>query len=342
VKNLEKQRKCTSSESKKKIAIRALSLLGKKSLKAIETAKKLILDEKIESEVGHEALTYYVKNWNDIVHPGILALACEAIGGNAEEALPMQVVVLYLAAATDLHDDIIDGSKVKNDKLTVFGKYGKDIALLLGNAMMIKGFILLYDYGKNLDPVTFKNIVHIIKTDLFDLGNAHLREVDLKGKIEVSPESYMQILEKKASIIRVNAKIGAVLGGGSPEEVRALARYGEILGMLLELREEFIDTFEPKELENRMKNEILPLPILLTFKNPKTKRRILNILSKPKISEDDAQVIVEYIFKDRQVKKLREHMQKLGNEALKIVSTIRKNRAAEDLDLLIRAALEDI
>lgn len=332
-----------SRVDKQKIMIKVLNILQQKSSRAIDEAKNQILAEKIESKRARKALEYYVKNWNDTTHPGILALACEAVGGNIVKAVPMQVVMLYLTAAMDLHDDVVDQSKVKNGKPTVFGKYGKDISLLLGNAMMINGFTLLCDCGKELTSEAFRTVTRIIQTSLFDIGNAHLLETDLKGEVDIKPMRYLTILEKKASIIETHTKIGAIIGGGSLDEIKALTRYGKILGMLISIREEFIDVFEPKELQNRMRNEILPLPLLYAFKNSGVKSELLNILSKPKVSDADADKVIECIFQDKNVKKLNDYMETLAEEATKIIlSTVKDKQAIENLSLLIKGSLEDI
>ncbi len=321
--------------------IKVLDLLQQKSIKALEKAKKLILSEKIESKRAREALKYYVKNWNDTTHPGLLALACEAVGGNIEKIEPMQIVMLYLTAAMDLHDDIIDESKVKNGKTTVFGKYGKDITLLLGNAMMIKGFTFLLDYSKKLNPKTLQAILKVIKDSFFNVGNAHLLEIDFKNK-EVSPVHYLRILERKASLLEAHMTIGAILGEGNVEEIKTMKLYGKNLGILISLREEFIDIFEPEELKNRMKSEILPLPLLYAFINPHIKNKMLKILSKPKISSKDTEKIIECTFRDKNVKKLKNYMRKLAKEAFCAIKEIKNKQIRKDLTLLIQGSLEDL
>jgi len=329
-------------KSQKKLMIKVLNLLQKNSIRALEKAKKLVLNEKIESKKARKALEYYVKNWNDTTHPGILALACKAVGGNIKRAEQMQIALLYLSAAIDLLDDVLDKSKVKNGKPTVFGKYGQDVTLLLSNAMMIKGFTFLCSCSKEFAPEILEAIKDTIKAYLFELGNANLLEMDLKGKVDVSPELCLSILEKKAASIAVHIKVGAIIGGGSSEEIRALTTYGRILGMLIVLREEFIDVFEPDELKNRMRNEILPAPILYAFKDHETKNKILHILSKPKVvSEKDALEIVEYVLKDKNVEELRKNLKHLARTAIKSIANFKKT-PKRYLTLLIKGALEDI
>jgi len=325
-----------------RVMIKVLDILRRKSRQAIIKAKKMILAENIESKNAREALQYYLRNWDDTTHPGVLALACEAVGGKIEDATPMQIVILYLTAAMDLHDDLIDQSKTKNGRPTVFGKYGRNMSLLLGNAMMIKGYTLMFDYSRMLSTEVSDAIVHTLQTYLFEIGNAHLLEIDIRRKTHVSPASYFAILEKKSSIIEANARLGAIIGGASSEETRNITRYGQILGILIALREEFIDIFEPKELQNRMKNEILPLPLLYALDDVEAKDHILNILSKPKISEQDTIEIVEYVFRSKRVKKLRTYAQDLAKQALEIALNARESATRKNLVTIIRGALEDI
>jgi geranylgeranyl pyrophosphate synthase len=338
----EECKKGTSNRvARHRVMIKVLDILGRKSRHAIIEAKKMILAENIESKNARKALQYYSRNWDDTTHPGILALACEAVGGKIEDAIPMQIVILYFTAALDLHDDIIDQSKTKNGRPTVFGKYGSNISLLLGDAMMIKGYTLMFDYSQALSTEISDTIAHALETYFFEIGNAHLLEIDIR-KTEVSPATYFAILEKKSSIIEANARLGAIIGGASLEEIRNITRFGQILGILIALREEFIDIFEPKELQNRMKNEILPLPLLYALDQARTKDRILSIISQPKISEQGTREIVEYVFRSRHVKELLTHAEGLAEEALEIVRNLRETKARTNLTTIINGALEDI
>ena len=337
-----KRKKAEKALKNEKLMNKVLNILRKRSIKALQIARKQILTMNLEGGKARKALEYYAANWDDITHPGILSLACEAVGGNPDEARPMQVVTLLLTAAMDIHDDIVDQSKIKNGRPTIFGKFDKDIALLLGDAVLLKGFTLLYRYGEGFPPETMRAIINTIENNFFEVGNAHLLETDLRGKLDVIPAKYLHVLEMKASNIAVHAQIGAILGRGSAAEIRTLGKYGKILGTLATLREEFIDVFEPEELRNRMKNECLPLPILYAFKNPHAKETILNILSKSRISKEDAEKIVNIVFEAKTVKGLRKQMQHLAKEALRSISEVQNQRIKSCFTLLIQGALEDL
>jgi geranylgeranyl pyrophosphate synthase len=317
-------------------------LLEEKSQKSLEIAKKEILQEKMECKEINDAFRYYVRNWNDVVHPGLLSIACEAVGGSADETIPIQVVMLLLTAAVDVHDDIIDESKTKYGKPTVFGRFGKDIALLVGDAFLMKALVLLHKLEKQFSREKMDAIWNIINSRFFELGNAEALEASLRGNIDVSPEECFQILKMKASTFEAHMHIGAIVGGGEPDIVDLLANYGRTLGILVSIREDFIDVFEPDELQNRIKNECLPLPILYAFKNSQTKKIILDYLSKPEISDKDAERIVDIIFKEENVKMFRNKVKHLAEETCNSISSIPNKNLNFQMKILIKGVVEDL
>ena len=330
-------------KANEKIMSKVLAVLKERSVKAHGLCRKQLLTMKIESPKAREALEYYVKNWNDITHPGILSLACEAVGGKLETAIPMQAVMLLLSAAIDIHDDIIDQSKFKNGKPTVFGKFGEEIALLIGDALFLKGFIVLNEQSNHFPSETMRKILSTIENSFSEFGNAHLREIDFKKKLEISPDEYLYILESKGATIEVHARIGAIIGRGSDEEIEAIGRYAKILGTLIAIREDFIDIFEPVELQNRIKNECLPLPVLYAFGNPKVKEIIVSLGSSSKNSKELTEKLVEIVFEDENAQKLIKIMEAFSEEAVDRINQLKMNEYLRDtLCLLIRGTLEDL
>lgn len=119
------------------------TLLIKRSKKAVEQARQVILQENIKNETLHEALRYFMEEfWYDASHPSLLSLSCEAVGGDTNATIDVGTAFVLLAGAADIHDDVIDQS-LNKDKMTVFGKFGKDIAIISGNVLWLKGMLML-------------------------------------------------------------------------------------------------------------------------------------------------------------------------------------------------------
>lgn len=315
--------------------------LKKRSKKALEFAKKCILAEKTEYRELRNALEHYVSNWNEFTHPGLFSLACEAVGGDPDTFVQIQAAISMIAAAFDIHDDIIDNSEAKHGISTVFGKFGKDIAVLLGNAFMIEGFTL---FGKSLEDSRQEKakVYETLKMLLFELGNAHALELDLKRRVDVAPEKYVQIVKMKAASIEADIRIGAILGGGTSAQVEALAKYARTLGLLATLREEFIDVFEIEELNQRISNEYLPIPVLYAMQDKDSRRKIKKLLSKGKVTDNDIDELIHVVFEARNVKKLEKEMKELVAESMFLASKIKDYKLRNQFRKLVSSTLEDL
>ena len=325
-----------------KLIEKATRILQQRSAKAIAIAKKMILSEKVECREINEAFEYYAKNWNDYLHPGLISLACEAVNGNPDDSIPIQIAMLLLNAAIDIHDDIIDESKTKYGIPTLFGKFGKDVALLAGDAFLIKALTYLHKLEEKSSAQKINAIWDIINDQFFELGDAEALEASLKGNVNISPEKCLHILEKKASSFEAHTRIGAVIGDGRQSEIDRLGNYGKALGILTFVREDFIDIFESDELQNRVKNECLPLPMLYAFKNPQTKKTVMEILSKPKISDKGTERIVDIIFEEKNVKMFKNKIRLLAKKTLKDISEVQNQNAKAQIQILIKAVVGDL
>src|SRR3989337_2793844 len=139
-------------------------IFKKRGTKALEMARKEILQEKIECKEAREALTYFMTQyWHDLARPSLLSLVCEAVGGDPELTTPIAIPMTLISGAIDIHDDIIDQSKRKYGRPTIFGKYGKDVALLVGDAFLFKGLTLLNKATENgISPEKMRIIIDIV------------------------------------------------------------------------------------------------------------------------------------------------------------------------------------
>lgn len=326
-----------------KLAEKALAILNQKSEKALKKAKELILKERFRCQKAREALKYYVSTWNDITRPGVLALAHEAVGGKPREVIPLQTAMLFIDAAMDIHDDIIDKSTIKGLKKTLYGKFGEETALLIGNAFLVKGFNQLYKTTERLPLNRKQRIIDAVKSFLFEVIDAHIQENILaSNKWEAKSTEYLKILEQKSADLEGHMCVGAIFGGGSTQEIKALGTYGKHLGILLTIRSDFIDIYEPDELRNRVKHECLPLPLLYSLENEVSSSKVRQILSKEEIGEDEANELLEIIYSTPYMSALKNYMKNAKQKALKSLRDLSKGKIRDILTFFIDSALEDL
>jgi geranylgeranyl pyrophosphate synthase len=316
--------------------------LKKRSKKGLEFAKQVLQAERIEHPKLREALEHYITHWNDFMHPGLFSIACEAVGGDPDVVAPTQAAIAMMAAAFDVHDDIIDKSKVKHKIPTVYGKFGAEMALLLGNAFLIEGFKLFVDSSVILPKEKENRALETFKRLLFEVGNAHALEVGLKERKNVAPNDYLRITEMKAAGIEADMHLGALFGGGEDAEVEVLARLGRILGILATLRDDLIDVFDIEELRQRISVQDLPLPLLFAMQDQEAKGKVMNIISKPKITKSDVAELVDVTLEAESVVKLKDKMQLLIGEGLNLTNNLPKAKLRSKLQALLSFMLEDL
>lgn len=293
-------------------------LFEQKGTKALEAAKQTVLKERIESQEVKEALNYFMTEcWHDIARPGVLALVCESIGGRPRDTISIAIPLILIGGATDIHDDIIDESQTKYGKPTVYGKFGKNVAILAGDALFFKGLTMLNDASPN-DP----EISDIIKNTFFELGDAEALELQLRKKPSISPEQYLSIIRKKAADVEAHTRIAAIIGGAKGKVIDALGNFGRILGMLIILKDDYIDSREHEELIHRIQKEHLPMPLLYALSDSKADASLTKLLHAREITAKDTRMLEALIQRSKGYQKTAQLMNGLIRAAEKQITQI--------------------
>jgi len=325
--------------SQEEIIEQVEKLLEERGRKGLELARKEILQEEIECKEVREALHYFITQyWHDTARPALLSLVCEAVGGDPDITIPIAAGMTLISGATDIHDDIIDLSEIKESRQTVLGKFGKEVALLAGDALLFKGFTLLIKaIKKRVTAEKMTAAIDVVQKMFFEMGDAEALELQFRGRMDVPPEEYLHIVRKKAADVEACTRLSAIIGGGSEKEIDALGEYGRMLGMIFILRDDFTDIVDFEEFLHRLKKECLPLPILFALQNPGIKDNMLAIFSKEKVTEGDAKMILNIIREANALQQLRKLLEEIAANAYSSIKNIQVNRRY--LEMLIEAVI---
>lgn len=326
---------------KKSLVVQTVALLRKRGQKSLEIARQSVQQEEIRHKPLGDALRYFADEaFPDIMHPGLLSVYCEAVGGNPDETIQVGGAMTLLVAAADIHDDLVDESTIKNGKPTVLGKYGKDVAILVGDAFLIKGLYILHEATARL-PIDNKNaILNLTKQAFFDLSSAEAEEATLRGNVDLSWRDYFDLIKRKTAVSEATAKIGAILGNGTAREVQTLGEIGYLIGLLSTIRDEFIDVFQPDELANRLTKEIPPLPVLNVFQDPDRKNQILQLFKQGKLTKKRTEKIVSIVMEAKQTEELKKEMRFFIEKGLQ--SVLSQKGVKKPLRMLLESTIEDL
>ena len=320
----------------RKLAESVRQLLEDKGREALDVAKRRVFKETTYCREVKDALKHFFGYWDDLARPSLISISCEAVGGDPKITIPFAASMTLICGAADVHDDIIDKSKRKLSHSTIFGKFGQDIALLVGDALFFKGSLILQKASARIHPKKVARVQETIENFIFEMGNAEALELKLRRNINVKIKDYLHLVKMKAADIEACARIGAILGNGSDVQIDALGRYGRMLGVIIILRDDLADMVDYEEAPIRFKNEALPLPILIALKNTKAKSQIAPILLKQKIRKKDIEIISEIVHNAGAIENAKKIIKEMYTTARSYLQIIPNNKY---LKMLAEAAL---
>jgi geranylgeranyl pyrophosphate synthase len=257
----------------------------------VKSAFADVANAEIPSATARSALMSFSERWKDYSRAALMVMCCEAVGGDPAAVMPAAKALVLSGGAFDLHDDIVDGSMLRTDKgiQTTLGRYGQNVTMLAGDALLIEGLSQLYLLSKQMPLERVGEIVRTIKNGLYELGSAEVDELELVHNANVTPDVYLRIVRMKAADVESYTRVGAMAGGGSAEEIDALGTFGRMLGMAVILRDDIEDTFNDKrELFSRIAKESLPLPLIYSLDDPCCVEKITEIQATGAPAELDA------------------------------------------------------
>ncbi|TKY70484.1 Geranylgeranyl pyrophosphate synthase [Spatholobus suberectus] len=214
---------------------------------ALEAAIVLKKPEKI-----HEAMRYTLLAGGKRVSPVLCIAACEIVGGSEDTAMPAACAVEMIHAMSLIHDDLpcMDNDDLRRGKPTNHKVFGEDVAVLAGDALLAFAFEHVAVSMKGVSP---SRVVRAIGELAKSIGAEGLVagqavDIDSEGLSNVGLERLEFIhLHKTAALLEAAAVLGAIVGGGSDEEVERLRKFARCIGLLFQVVDDILDVTKSSE-----------------------------------------------------------------------------------------------
>jgi geranylgeranyl diphosphate synthase type II len=150
-----------------------------------------------------------------------------------------------------IHDDLpaMDDAATRRGRPSCHARFGEAVAILAGDALQTLAFEVLAGGIEGIEAreaaVTLR-VARLIAEAAGPAGMAGGQAIDIAWSNEhVTEVKDSQLLRmhsmKTGALIRVACEAGAVLGGGTDEQVAALRRYGEHLGSAFQIHDDVLD-----------------------------------------------------------------------------------------------------
>ena len=196
-----------------------------------------ILDSELElyAESEFKEPLKYALNGGKRIRPIILLLASECVGEIDDNTFAAACAIEFLHTESVIHDDIIDNETLRRQKDPFHIKYGYNTSVLTGDFVL--GLILNIASRINNPRVT-KNLA----TTAMMMSEGEVIESRLETSEDVTFDDYLKVIEyKTATAFETASRLGAIISGGSEEEIESLADYGKNIGIAYQIRDDLLD-----------------------------------------------------------------------------------------------------
>lgn len=218
---------------RKNIEINPLLEKYSSHIKKINDVLDLELELYTESEFK-EPLKYALDGGKRI-RPIILLLASECVGKIDDNTFAAACAIEFLHTESVIHDDIIDNETLRRQKDPFHIKYGYNTSVLTGDFVL--GLILNIASRINNPRVT-KNLA----TAAMMMSEGEVIESRLEASEDVTFDDYLKVIEyKTATAFETASRLGAIISGGTDEDIESLADYGKNIGIAYQIRDDLLD-----------------------------------------------------------------------------------------------------
>ncbi|KAJ1415281.1 Polyprenyl synthetase [Sesbania bispinosa] len=205
-----------------------------------------------EPEKIHEAMRYSLLAGGKRVRPMLCIAACELVGGSEETAIPAACAVEMIHTMSLIHDDLpcMDNDDLRRGKPTNHKVFGEDVAVLAGDALLALAFEHIAVWTKEVGPTRVVRAIAELAKSVGGEGLVAGQVVDIEseGLSNVSLERLEFIhLHKTAVLLEASVVLGAIVGGGSDEEVERLRKFARCIGLMFQVVDDILDVTKSSE-----------------------------------------------------------------------------------------------
>lgn len=188
------------------------------------------------------------------IRPTLLMLTYNLYAEDIERAVMPAMAVEIFHNFTLLHDDIMDNADVRRGRPSVPAKWGDNVAILSGDAMLI----LAYNHLQHTDSERLSKIFEWFNKMAAEVCEGQQFDMDFETQEKVSVVDYMRMIElKTAALLAGSAIIGAILAGASEYDCKRLYDFALEVGLAFQLQDDLLDSFGDERLGKKIGGDIL-------------------------------------------------------------------------------------
>jgi octaprenyl-diphosphate synthase len=215
------------------------------------------------------------------IRPALLLLSSKLFDYRGRGAVKLGAVVEIIHTATLVHDDIIDEARTRRGRPAANTQWGNSKCVLAGDWLYMQAFKVA------VQERNFRILDTLIELTQ-QMVEGELLQMEKLGKF-ISQDGYFDLIFRKtACLFSVCMRMGAILGGATPEQEEGLAQYGRDLGMAFQIVDDVLDLTASES--------VLGKPVASDLREGKVTLAVIHALERCTPAERE---LVEHVLEER-------------------------------------------
>lgn len=244
----------------------------------------------------YEAAAHLPLQGGKRMRPFMVVKSCEAVGGDAKDALAAATAIELLHNFTLVHDDIMDRDLLRRGVPTVHTLYGTPVAILAGDLLFAKSLDLIL--SSEGDPERVKRAASSLVKATITLSEGQSMDMAFEERREVTEGEYIEMVYKKTgALFQAAGEVGAIMGGGSEREIKLLGDCGKNMGIAFQIFDDYLGVTSSEEvLGKSVGNDIREgkktLIVIRALETP-ARARMLTLLGRKDASDREIEDLIK-------------------------------------------------
>lgn len=237
-----------------------------------------------------------------LLRPRLCLLACRAVGGDPQRALPVAAGIQLVHDFSLVHDDIEDDSATRRGRPTVWTLWGLPQGINTGDGMFVLAHLAVHrlrEHGASAELALevlrrfSSTILTICEGQFLDIGN--------EGNLATSEADYLAMIARKtAALIGTAAELGALVGGADEATARALAEFGMNLGLAFQIEDDVLGVWGDPEVTGKpfaadLVQRKLSLPVLHALAGAPGRARLAEIYGRRQTAPGELRAMLDIL-----------------------------------------------
>ncbi|MSQ09587.1 MAG: polyprenyl synthetase family protein [Dehalococcoidia bacterium] len=277
-------------------------------------------------------------------------LAAQAVGGDPGRAMPAAAALELVHNFSLIHDDVMDGSPRRRSRPTVWKLWGRAHAITAGDAMFSLAHQAVWSLaGRGATPSEMASVGCLLDETCLRLCEGQYLDVEFEGKLSVSTEAYLIMIQgKTGALMQAACQAGALLGRGSQAQVEAFSLVGQRLGEAFQIRDDILGIWgqaetmgKPVAEDIKSKKQALPIALALETANASQRAELTRVYTQKRVFARDVATVLT-IFDELQVQTTAQQIAADAAAAAQraLDTTGLQNQAIDQIRALITFAVE--